>query len=112
MKFKIVLAALLVSSVSLADSFKVEWTLTTDKPVSLDKESFAFKATKAECSVSKAVKEYAPDLGLGLTESRILSCKSGKKVIQQSVYCTRKEISNTAEIILNKEKIQLSCNTL
>lgn len=111
-KIGLIVASLLVSSVCMADSFKVEWTLKTTESTALDKDAYSFKAQAADCTVSRAVKEYAPDMGLGLTESRSISCKIGKKTVQQSVYCTRKETVNTAKVVIGSQEIQLSCSTL
>lgn len=114
-KIGLIIAVISLSSVALADNpFKVEWTLTgvEEAPVPLAKESYTFKSNGMNCEVSRAVKEYAPDLGLGLTESRNLTCKLNKKqVVSQSVYCTRKQIENSATVEVGNKAFQLSCNT-
>jgi hypothetical protein len=111
-KIGLIVATLLVSSVAVADSFKVEWTLTVSEPIVLDKDVYSFKANNSSCTVSRAVKEYSPDLGMGLMETRTLTCKSGKKQEQKTIFCARKKESDSTEVTVGTQKIQLSCNKI
>ncbi len=114
-KILAMIAVMMVSSVAMADNpFKVDWTLTgvEAEPVPLAKESYNFSVNGMKCEVSRAVKEFAPDLGLGLTETRSLTCKNGKRqTVSQEVFCTRKQIENTATVEMGSKQFQLTCNT-
>lgn len=109
MKLCLIVAGLLVSSVAMADSFKVEWNLQTPEgPVKLDQFNHSFKANGMSCEVSRSVKMFSSTDGTGLVESRTLTCKAGKKeVLKQEIRCDRKQVSN----FLEYGSIYLSCNT-
>ena len=107
-KIGLMVACLLVSSLAMADSFKVEWSLTENGTTTkLDQFSHSFKAHGMNCEVSRSAKMLSSQDGTGLMEVRSLTCKQGKtETVKQEIRCDRKQVSSFIEY----GEIYLSCN--
>ena len=107
-KIGLIVAALLVTGLAAADSFKVEWNLTGAENVKLDQFQHTFKADGMTCEVGRAVKVYSSTDGSGLVESRSVTCKRGKQVtVRAEIRCDRKQVT----AFLDAGSFQVECNT-
>ncbi len=111
MNFKIIVSFMLISGVVLADNpFRVNWSLdNTNDSIALDKDEYSFKAENMNCIVSKALRDYVPESGQGITETRDLTCVSGKKKLTTEVFCTRNKKSAIGLISIGGKEYKLIC---
>lgn len=86
---RLILAMLLISPVAVADSFKVDWTITTERQSQYSDYGFKYSADGINCIVGE-LERLVP-----AGEKRHVTCMAGKETIaSRDVRCDKQQVEN------------------